>query len=76
MELASENGELEPQILDGAIILDETVVSESDMMGNNTRIGEKLSSRAPASDNGEPESQMTGEGPIAGGEDLAAVAGD
>ncbi|HZB81622.1 MAG TPA: hypothetical protein VE288_02115 [Rubrobacteraceae bacterium] len=56
------------------ITLDETVVSKSYMMRNNSSIGEKALVKNPTSENKEPESQMSGEGPVVGGEGLAAVA--
>jgi hypothetical protein len=58
------------------ITLDETVSSESDMMGNTTSFGEETLVESLASENEEPESQMSGEGPIVSGEGLAAVAAD
>ncbi len=72
--LASGSREPEPQILDGAITLDETGISESDMMGDNTSIGEGALDESFTSENEEPESQMSSEGPIVSGEGLAAVA--
>ena len=56
------------------ITLDETVVAESYMMRDNTSIGEEALVKNPTSENKEPESQMSGEGPVVGGEGLAAVA--
>jgi hypothetical protein len=56
------------------ITLDETVVSKSYMMRNNSSIGEEALVKNPTSENKEPESQMSGEGPVVGGEGLAAVA--
>jgi hypothetical protein len=58
------------------ITLDETVVSESDMMGNTTSIGEGALVESPISESKKPESQMSGEGPVVGGKDLAAVPAD
>jgi hypothetical protein len=74
VDYASEKGELQSQILDGAITIEETVVSESDIMGNNTPIEEEALVENPASENGQPDSQITGEGLIVRGEDLAEVA--
>ena len=56
------------------ITLDETVVAESYMMRDNTSIGEEALVKSPTSENKEPESQMSGEGPGVGGEGLTAVA--
>ena len=56
------------------ITLDETVVSKSYMMRDNSSIGEEALVKNPTSENKEPESQMSGEGPVVGGEGLAAVA--
>jgi hypothetical protein len=56
------------------ITLDETVVPESDMMRNNTSIGEEALVKSPTSENKEPDSQMSGEGPVVDGEGLAAIA--
>jgi hypothetical protein len=56
------------------ITLDETVVPESDMMRNNTSIGEEALVKSPTSENTEPDSQMSGEGPVVDGEGLAAIA--
>ena len=74
--LAAGSRESEPQILDGAITLDETGISESDMIGDNTSIGEGALDESFTSENEESESQMSSEGPIVSGEDLAAVAAD
>ena len=56
------------------ITLDETVVSKSYMMRDNSSIGEEALVKNPTSENKEPESQMSGEGPVVGVEGLAAVA--
>ena len=74
--LAAGSRESEPQIPDGAITLDETRISESDMMGNNTSIGEGTLDESFTSENEEPGSQMSSEGLIVSGEGLAAVAAD
>ncbi|MBV9455513.1 MAG: hypothetical protein JOZ19_15575 [Rubrobacter sp.] len=67
---------LEPQVLACTITLDETMISESDIMGNNTSFGEEAFVDSLPSENEELESQMSGQPPLICWEGLAAVAAD
>ena len=69
----SENGELGSQIPEGAIVSDEAMIPEGNMMENNVASGEDALIVGPASQNEEPEPQIPYEDLIGSEVDLAAA---